>query len=117
MWVSGDNIIIKNLRMKHYMPGESEGQNCSGRVLAFDNASNITVDNCNLNGCGLAGLHDNMGNSNIFVKDCYIHNNSLGAYTDIDGGVWQTAIDNHAVFKFKGNMIENNGPNRIKEED
>ena len=117
MWITGSNIIVKNIHMKHYMPGEIEGQNCTGRVLAFDNASNITVENCDLNGCGLAGLHDNMGNSNILIKNNYIHNNSLGSYTDINGGVWQKAIDNHPVFKFENNRIENNGSNRIKEKD
>jgi pectate lyase len=115
MWVSGNNIIIKNLRMKHFKPGSPEDQNCTGRVLAFDNANNVTVENCNLNGCGLAGLHDNLGNSNILVKNCYIHNNSLGAYTDIDGRVWLYAVDDHPVFKFENNRIENNGPDRIKE--
>ena len=116
MWVSGDNITIKNLHMKHYKPGGLEGQNCSGRVIGFDNANNITVESCDLNGCGLAGLHDNMGNSNIFVKDCYIHNNSIGAYTDIGGGVWMKAVDDHPVFKFENNRIENNGPDRVAEE-
>lgn len=117
MWVMADNVHLKNLRMKHSKPGEPYDQNCSGRVLAFDNANNITVENCDLNGCGLAGLHDNLGNSNILVKDCYIHNNSEGAYTDIDGGVWQAAIDDHPVFTFENNRIENNGPDRIPEED
>jgi hypothetical protein len=115
MWVSGNNIVIKNLHMKHFMPGNPENQNCSGRVLAFDNASNVTVDNCDLNGCGLAGLHDNLGNSNILVRNCYIHYNSLGAFTDIDGNVWLDAVDNHPVFKFENNRIENNGPDRISE--
>jgi len=117
MWISGDNIIVKNLHMKHYKPGGFGEQNCTGRVIAFDGASNITIENCDLNGCGLAGLHDNMGNSNILVKNNYIHNNSEGAYTDIDGGVWQEAIDDHPVFKFENNRIENNGPNRVKEDD
>ena len=117
MWVCGNNIIVKNLHMKHFKPGEYETQNCSGRVIGFDGADNITIENCDLNGCGLAGLHDNMGNTNILVKDCYIHNNSLGAYTDIDGGVWQAAADNHPVFKFENNRIENNGPDRVPEDN
>ncbi len=117
MWISGENIVVKNIRMKHFEPGGIEGQNCSGRVLAFDNANNITVESCDLNGCGLAGLHDNMGNSNIFIKNNYIHNNSVGAYTDIDGSVWLEAVDDHPVFTFENNRIENNGTDRIKEED
>ena len=57
----------------------------------------------------------NLGNSNILIKKCYIHNNSLGAYTDIDGGVWQEATDDHPVFKFEKNRMENNGPDRVPE--
>jgi hypothetical protein len=116
MWISSaSNIVIKNLHMKHLMPGDGEFQNCSGRVLAFDNAEKVTVYECDLNGCGLAGLHDNLGNSNILVKNCYIHNNSLGAYTDIDGGVWLNETEDHPVFKFVNNRMENNGPDRIPE--
>lgn len=115
MWVTGENILIKNFHMTHLKPGDSKYQNCSGRVVLFDNASNCTVEICDLNGCGLAGVHDNLGNLNILIKKCYIHNNSLGAYTDIDGGVWQKAVDNHPVFKFENNKIENNGPDRVPE--
>lgn len=117
LWIEGSHIHIKHLHMKHFKPGGEEYQNCSGRVIGFDHAKNITIEDCDLNGCGLAGLHDNLGNENIFVKDNYIHNNSLGAYTDIDGGVWQVAIDSHAVFRFQNNRIENNGPDRIYEAD
>lgn len=115
LWISGQNIVIKNLHMKHFAPGILKDQNCTGRVIAFDHASNVLIEGCDLNGCGLAGLHDNLGNRNIVVKDNYIHNNSEGAYTDHVGNVWQTEIDNHAVFKFKNNRLENNGTNRISE--
>ena len=116
MWVSSaSNIVLINLHMKHFVPGDPEDQNCSGRVLAFDNAEKVSVINCDLNGCGLAGLHDNLGNSNILIKDCYIHNNSLGAYTDIEGGIWLDETDDHPVFKFENNRMENNGPDRVPE--
>lgn len=81
----------------------------------LDNAENVTIEQCDLNGCGLAGLHDNMGNSNIFIKKCYIHNNSLGAYTNINGDVWQHEIEDHECFRFENNRIENNGPDRVAE--
>ena len=103
--------------MKHFAPGRLEGQNCSGRVIGFDNAHNIIIEGCDLNGCGLAGLHDNLGNSNILIKNNYIHNNSLGAYTNIEGDVWLEAIDDHPVFRFENNRIENNGPSRTLESD
>ncbi len=115
MWVNGTNIVIDNLHLMHKMPGNSEGQNCSGRVIGFDGADSVTVMNCDLNGCGLAGLHDNLGNGTVWVEHNYIHNNSLGAYTDIDGGIWQDPIENHPVFKFKNNVMTNNGFDRIYE--
>ncbi len=117
MWIIGKNISVKNIHMKHFKPGSPISQNCSGRVVGFDNAHNVTIEGCDLNGCGLAGLHDNLGNSHVFIKDNYIHNNSLGAYTDINGGVWQEAIDDHPVFSFENNRIENNGMDRIRESD
>lgn len=117
MWLTGNNIVVKNIHMKHFAPGKPEGQNCSGRVIGFDNAHNVTIENCDLNGCGLAGLHDNLLNSDILIKNNYIHNNSLGAYTDIDGGVWQKEVDNHPVFRFENNRMVNNGPNRSIESD
>ena len=108
MWVNGQNVVINNLHMTHLQPGETEGQNCSGRVIGFDGADNVTIINCDLNGCGLAGLHDNLGNGIIYAENNWIHNNSLGAYTDIDGNIWQEETD-HPVFKFKNNFIEDNG--------
>ena len=117
MWIEGENIVIDNIHMMHEMPGDEADQNCSGRVLAFDHANNVTVQNCDLNGCGLAGLHDNLGNGTVYVEYNYIHNNSLGAYTDIDGGVWQEEIDDHPVFKFNHNRIEDNGHGLAVEED
>jgi hypothetical protein len=117
MWLLGNNIVVKNIHMKHFAPGKLEGQNCSGRVIGFDNAHNVTIENCDLNGCGIAGLHDNLFNSDIFIKNNYIHNNSVGAYTDIDGGVWDKEVDNHPVFRFENNRMENNGPSRVMESD
>ena len=116
MWIMGNNIRVSNIGMSHLNPGKPQNQNCTGRVIAFDNATNIIIENCDLNGCGLAGLHDNLGNENILIRNNYIHNNSLGAYTDIDGGVWQEEIEDHPVFTFENNRIENNGPNRVLEQ-
>jgi hypothetical protein len=117
MWITGTNIHVKNIHMKHFVPGNLEGQNCSGRVIGFDGAHDITIEKCDLNGCGLAGLHDNLGNSNILIKNNYIHNNSIGAYTNIDGGVWMEEIDDHPVFHFEKNRMQNNGPDRLPEND
>jgi len=115
MVIQGNNIHVKNIHMKHMKPGYPESLSCTGHVIMFDNARNIIIENCNLNGCGLSGLHDNGGNSNILVKNCYIHNNSIGAYTNGYGNIWLNEINKHPIFSFENNRIENNGPNRIKE--
>jgi hypothetical protein len=117
MEISGRNIYVKNLRLKHFKPGSSEEISCTGHVIMLDNAENVTIENCDLNGCGLSALHDNVSNSNILIKNCYIHNNSLGAFTNSDGEVWMKETENHSVFRFENNRIENNGVNRIKETD
>lgn len=117
MWIIGTNIHVKNIHMKHFVPGTMEGQNCSGRVIGFDGAQNITIEKCDLNGCGLAGLHDNLGNSNILIKNNFIHNNSVGAFTNIDGAIWLEEIDDHPVFHFENNHMVNNGPDRSPETD
>lgn len=41
-----------------------------------------------------------------------VDNNSIGAYTDIDGGIWFEEVNDHPVFNF-----ENNGPERTIEPD
>lgn len=117
LWVSGEHIIVRGFHMKHFEPGGMQSQNCSGRVVGFDMAHNCTIEICDLNGCGLAAIHDNLGNSNILARNNHMHNNSVGAYTDINGGVWQEEVDDHPVFTFSNNIIENNGPNRVREAD
>ena len=118
MWVGGNHIVIKNIHMKHFLPGQLEGQNCTGRVIGFEGAHNITIENCDLNGCGLSALHDNANNTNILIRNNYIHNNSIGAYTSLDNDlVWLKEVDNHPVFRFENNKMENNGAYRAKEVD
>lgn len=117
MWIIGKHIHVKNIHMKHFAPGNINEQNCSGRVIGFDNAEHITIENCDLNGCGVAGLHDNGGNSEIFVKNNYIHNNSAAAYTNDRGDIWFKEVKDHPVFRFENNRIENNGPDRKRESD
>lgn len=115
LWLNGSDITVRNLRLKHFRPGTIEGQNCSGRVIGLDNCTNVLIENCDINGCGLAGIHDNVGNSGIIVRNNYIHNNSFAAFTNIDGGYWMDETDEMPGFTFVNNRIENNGPDRVYE--
>lgn len=115
MWVSGKGIIIRNLHLTHFKPGTIEHQNCSGRVIGLEGASEVLIENCDINGCGLVGVHDNLNNSRVHIKNNYIHYNSLAPFGNIDGDLWMEEIVDHAVFSFENNRIENNGPGRIAE--
>ena len=116
MWISGSvNVTLKNVHMMHTRGAVSiASRNCSGRVLAFDTTRDIVIDNCDLNGSGIAGLHDNINNKNILIKNTIIHNCSVGAYTDIDGNVWQQPGP-HPTFTFVNTEMYNNGPDRTPE--
>jgi len=117
MEISGDQIMIKNISMKHVSLDNSKNFGCTGHVIMFDNANNIIIENCDLNGCGLSGLHDNGGNSNILVRNCFIHNNSIGCFTNSHGEIWINSVQEHSVFSFENNRIVNNGPERHAEYD
>lgn len=115
LWLNGNDITVRNLKLRHFKPGTIEYQNCSGRVIGLDNCNNVLIEHCDINGCGLAGIHDNVGNSNVVVRNNYIHNNSYAAITNINGDFWMTETDSIPGFTFIGNRIENNGPDRVFE--
>jgi len=115
MWIMGKGIIIRNLHLTHFKPGASIDQNCSGRVIGLEGASEVLIENCDINGCGLVGIHDNMNNSRVHIKNNYIHYNSLGPFGDIDGKIWMEEFEGHPVFTFENNRIENNGEDRVPE--
>ena len=115
LWLNGNDITVRNLKLRHFKPGSINGQNCSGRVIGLDNCTNVLIENCDINGCGLAGIHDNLGNSDILVRNNYIHNNSLAAFTNIEGAYWMEETDEIPGFTFVNNRVENNGLNRVYE--
>ncbi|PLX25464.1 MAG: hypothetical protein C0599_00530 [Salinivirgaceae bacterium] len=114
MWIVGEHIIVRNIHMKHFIPSK-DYNSCSGNVICFDMANDIIIENCDLNGCGRIGLYDNIGNSNILIRNNYIHNNSYAAYADYRDSIWFEEINDHQVFTFENNRMENNGPDRIRE--
>lgn len=118
IWLVGNNIVVRKLRLRHYAPpGIDEPYNCSGNVIALDNASNVLIADCDINGCGKVGVHDNVGNSDITLRNNYIHNNSVAPFGDIDGQYWMEEVPDHPTFIFENNRVENNGPDRVKEEE
>lgn len=115
LWLNGSDITVRNLKLRHFKPGTIDSQNCSGRVIGLDNCTNVLIEHCDINGCGLAGIHDNLGNSDILVRNNYIHNNSYAAFTNIEGSFWMEETNEIPGFTFVNNRIENNGPDRVFE--
>ena len=107
MWiVTCSNITIKNIKARHTDPTKDE--RCYGNVFAIDTSRIITIENCDINGCGAIGVYS-MGGSKIMLRQNHIHNNSLWAVQHNGVGYLQ-AVDNMDDLYFEDNIIENNGP-------
>lgn len=115
-WVTGDHIRFNNIHFKHFKPDHLSKSQCTGHVLTFHDAHNIIVENCDINGCGVTGLNDLELNSNIIVRNNYIHNNSLAAWISHQK-IYQEEILNHPIFHFSNNTMTNNGHQRIIDKD
>lgn len=94
-----ENLVIKNLIMGHQVTGT-----CVGDVLVLNNCKNITVEDCELFGCGVNALStshssiisvhgtklygcsdrgvDLYSTENIGFDKCEIFNNGSGMYVD-----------------------------------
>ena len=93
------NITIKNLTLGHEETGD-----CIGDVLVLNDCNNVTVEKCNLFGCGCIGVHTNrsknisltntdiygcsqegveaLGTKNMHFSQCGIFNNGCGIWID-----------------------------------
>lgn len=118
IWIgSANNVLLKNVSLRHLNTGNAY-KSCTGNVVVFDVASDITVEASDINGCGVIGLYDNGSNHRILIKDCFVHNNSIAAFASgSQGSEGFEEIPDHPVFIFSNNRIANNGPNRMLEEE
>ena len=69
------NVEVANLTMGHTESGE-----CAGNVLDFDACRKITVDGCDLYGCGVYGIGANSGTGDIEVLNSTIRDCSYGPF-------------------------------------
>ncbi len=105
MWITTcQDVVIRNLHCTHTKP--SEWEQCTGNVFALDMGRNITIENCNINGCGAIGVYI-FGTKNVTLKNNFIHDNSLWAIDD-DGNRMQKVEKSENV-TFINNRFENNG--------
>jgi len=90
------NIHLKNLHMKHTNPPNNTV--CIGEVVLLTHCSNIKLESCEIDGCGLFGIRA-FTCSQITIEQCFIHNNSNSAF-DMD------TVDNLVLLN---NRIVDNG--------
>jgi hypothetical protein len=93
---SSEKIHLKNLHMRHTNPPKNTV--CVGEVVLISNCSNITLESCEIDGCGLFGIRA-YSCTKIVIQDCFIHNNANSAL-DMD------TIDGLSLFN---NTITDNG--------
>lgn len=104
------NITVRNLHLKHYVPDEN--QVCTGGVLNLSSTDNVTVERCDLNGCGVVGI-SGWGNTGLKVRENYIHDNSYAGISLVSPSGQELLIVNGEMplegVELEGNMIEDNG--------
>ncbi|OHD12461.1 MAG: hypothetical protein A2086_07345 [Spirochaetes bacterium GWD1_27_9] len=72
-----DNITIENLHIVHKMGSNYNYNSCevaNANVIDIYESENITIKNCELNGCGNIGIYCNESDK-IIIQDNYIHSN------------------------------------------
>lgn len=107
MWITScRDIKIKNIKARHTNPTKDE--RCYGNVFALDNSDNVTIENCDINGCGAIGVYI-LGGSGILLRGNHIHNNSLWA-VQFNGTGYLREIPDLEGLHFENNIIENNRP-------
>jgi parallel beta-helix repeat protein len=106
LWIQSDHILIKNIKASHVKPDFYA--NCVGNVFALDNADDITIENCEINGCGRIGVYM-FSASGVVLKNNWIHNNSLSAVQVDDVNLFAETNAYQEWVKFIHNRIENNG--------
>lgn len=72
------NLTIENFHLYH--TEDAEAACADAHVLSIYDSKNITVKNCELNGCGEIGVYS-YNSDDIKITNCYIHSNiSYGIY-------------------------------------
>ena len=110
MWiVNCDRITVSGLTATHTEPTVDE--RCYGNVFGIDGCDDITIENCEINGCGAIGVYTNLVDG-IVLRNNFFHDNTLWAvqhegndllheYHFLDG------------LTMEGNTILNNGGRQL----
>ncbi len=77
MWiVNCDRITVSGISATHTEPTEDE--RCYGNVFGIDGCHDITIESCEINGCGAIGVYTNLVDG-IELSNNFIHDNTLWA--------------------------------------
>ncbi len=93
------SILIRDIRVSHKPPLQRPKGSyiCTGSVIDLDECQDITIENCELNGCGTNGVAV-YNSKDILVSGCHIHHNSNTAIK----------LSNVKNVTISHNIIENN---------
>lgn len=72
-----EGIRLENLSLSHVSP--LKDYQCHGAVVHVTDSARVTVENCELNGCGAEGVYA-VGVKDLTVKRCHIHHNTFNAF-------------------------------------
>ena len=71
-----NGLKISGVRARHVKPLAE--YDCHGAVISIANSTNVSIDNCELNGCGAVGVFARK--STLRVTNCHIHSNTFNAF-------------------------------------
>ena len=110
MWIFNcDRITISGLCATHTEPTELES--CTGNVFGIDGTDNVTIENCEINGCGAIGVYTFMADG-IVLRNNFIHDNTFWAVQHEGNGL---LVESHHIegLIMEGNTILNNGGRQL----
>lgn len=85
-----ENVTIRGIHAHH-----KEMAECYGAVVSIVDSESITIEECDLNGCGVEGVRISDSNK-VTVKKCLIHDNSEAGIV-IDGNFSGIVIENNRL--------------------
>lgn len=115
---NSSNIRFEGALLRHVKPLKE--YQCHGEVVVIRNSSGITIENCDLNGCGAIGVSI-ADAKDVSISNCWIHENTFNAVyaSKCDGlKVYDCVIERNGNFlqahdlngvEMSGNIIRDNG--------
>jgi len=110
MWIiNSDRITVSGVSATHTEPTEDE--RCYGNVFGIDGCDDITIEECEINGCGAIGVYTNLVDG-IVLRNNFIHDNTLWAVQHEGNDLIQ---ESHHIpgLTMEGNTILNNGGRQL----